>query len=230
MYITWLCALQNDYLSHLVLYGGLTDALKTFKDGQRFQLLDLGCGDAHYIADALKRSGAGGRLQQYTGVDLAEDALEVRSMIADAHVRFGLSPSALVHVSSELAAHDAIRYVWLTLQLARRNITDVTNGSDCKLDIQKANMLEYAAAADAEPAFDAALTSFAAHHLRTDEKEVRTAACYGYCGFPFVRVMVTQQGIAHRLRHRGALCLWGSAILCGHIHTCRCFSGVWAAA
>jgi SAM-dependent methyltransferase len=69
---------QNDYLSHLVLYGGLTDALKTFKDGEQFQLLDLGCGDAHYIADALQRSGAGGRLRQYTGVDLAGDALKVR--------------------------------------------------------------------------------------------------------------------------------------------------------
>ena len=78
MYIMRLCLTQNDYLSHLVLYGGLTDALKTFKDGEQFQLLDLGCGDAHYIADALQRSGAGGRLRQYTGVDLAGDALKVR--------------------------------------------------------------------------------------------------------------------------------------------------------
>lgn len=123
--------LKNDYLSHLVLYGGLTEALKTFKDGEQFKLLDLGCGDAHYIADALQHSGAGGRLRQYTGVDLAGDALK----------------------------------------LARQNITDATDGGGCDLDIQQANMLEYAAAADAQPAYDMALTSFAAHHLRTEEKE-----------------------------------------------------------
>ena len=86
MYITWLCMTQNDYLSHLVLYGGLTEALKTFKDGEQFQLLDLGCGDAHYIADALQRSGAGGRLRQYTGVDLAGDALKVRILAPPARV------------------------------------------------------------------------------------------------------------------------------------------------
>ena len=78
LYIKRLFMTQNDYLSHLVLYGGLTEALKSFKDGEQFQLLDLGCGDAHYIADALQRSGAGSRLRQYTGVDLAGDALKVR--------------------------------------------------------------------------------------------------------------------------------------------------------
>jgi hypothetical protein len=83
--------------------------------------------------------------------------------------------SSVVHVSPELASSLRLTYRLADLQLARRNITDVTNGSGCKLDIQKANMLEYAAAADAEPAFDAALTSFAAHHLRTEEKEVRTS-------------------------------------------------------
>ncbi len=57
-------------------------------------------------------------------------------------------------------------------QLARQNITDATDGGGCDLDIQQANMLEYAAAADAQPAYDMALTSFAAHHLRTEEKEV----------------------------------------------------------
>ena len=63
-----------------------------------------------------------------------------------------------------------------TAQLARQNITDATNGGGCDLDIQQANMLEYAAAADAQPAYDMALTSFAAHHLRTEEKEVPSRA------------------------------------------------------
>lgn len=62
-------------------------------------------------------------------------------------------------------------------QLAERNISDVTNGNGCQLDVFQANMLEYTAAKDAQPEFDAALTSFAAHHLRTEEKEVRKEQC-----------------------------------------------------
>lgn len=71
--------MQNDYLSHKILYGGLTDALRSLKGGERFALLDMGCGDAHYIASALKASNSGKRLSRYTGVDLAGDALKVCS-------------------------------------------------------------------------------------------------------------------------------------------------------
>ncbi len=53
------------------------------------------------------------------------------------------------------------------------NVRAVTgDAADCQLDAREANMLEFAVG-DAEPAFDAALTSFAAHHLQTEEKEAR---------------------------------------------------------
>ena len=41
-------------------------------------LLDLGCGDAHYIAATLHSTGLAQHVGRYTGVDLAEPALEVR--------------------------------------------------------------------------------------------------------------------------------------------------------
>ena len=78
--------MQNDYLSHLLLYAGLANALRSFKGGEPVALLDLGCGDAHYIAGALQDSGAGQRLSRYTGVDLAADALQV-GRVVDRDVR-----------------------------------------------------------------------------------------------------------------------------------------------
>lgn len=46
----------------------------------------------------------------------------------------------------------------------------VANGGGCRVECTEANMLEYARDGAVEPAFDAAVTSFAAHHLSLGEK------------------------------------------------------------
>lgn len=68
--------LQNDYLSHLTLYAALAEAARNFKNGEPFALLDLGCGTASHVADALKLRGAGARLSRHMGVDLAAESLK----------------------------------------------------------------------------------------------------------------------------------------------------------
>ncbi len=70
--------MQNDYLSHRSLYATLAAELSRIHDGTGpFAMLDLGCGDGHFIADALQTSRAGQRLSLYTGIDLTPDALKV---------------------------------------------------------------------------------------------------------------------------------------------------------
>eukprot|EP00208_Stichococcus_sp_RCC1054_P001322 CAMPEP_0206137368 /NCGR_PEP_ID=MMETSP1473-20131121/2504_1 /ASSEMBLY_ACC=CAM_ASM_001109 /TAXON_ID=1461547 /ORGANISM="Stichococcus sp, Strain RCC1054" /LENGTH=245 /DNA_ID=CAMNT_0053530415 /DNA_START=73 /DNA_END=811 /DNA_ORIENTATION=- len=69
--------LQNDYLSHTHLYARLAEMLSGLNGNSTFSMVDLGCGDAHYTAGALQKSGAGARLSLYRGVDLAADALEL---------------------------------------------------------------------------------------------------------------------------------------------------------
>lgn len=57
-------------------------------------MLDLGCGDVHYLSKTLRKNNTWARISNYTGVDLSEQAMQigeknVQSMLADnAHLSF----------------------------------------------------------------------------------------------------------------------------------------------
>jgi cyclopropane fatty-acyl-phospholipid synthase-like methyltransferase len=63
---------QNNYLCHREVYSLLHNFLLT-RMARRFELLDLGCGDAGSMAQALERT----RISRYVGVDLAQMALDL---------------------------------------------------------------------------------------------------------------------------------------------------------
>jgi cyclopropane fatty-acyl-phospholipid synthase-like methyltransferase len=63
---------QNNYLCHREVYSLLHNFLVT-RMAHPFELLDLGCGDAGSMAQALERTG----ISRYVGVDLAQMALDL---------------------------------------------------------------------------------------------------------------------------------------------------------
>ncbi len=65
---------------HNEIYSGVTDLLAQRNDKGHFRLLDLGCGNARYLAPCLKRSPPA----LYEGVDLSDAALaEAREYLAE---------------------------------------------------------------------------------------------------------------------------------------------------
>lgn len=82
--------LDGDHLEHRLLYSAVAEDMALRWGGGGVSLLDLGCGDAHYIAATLHSTGLAQHVGRYTGVDLAEPALEVRLQGA------GLSPKMQV--------------------------------------------------------------------------------------------------------------------------------------
>ena len=64
-------AVDHDYLAHRATYAALRDFLDERFAGRAFSILDLGCGDASFIAGALR----GTRVSSYTGLDLSATAL-----------------------------------------------------------------------------------------------------------------------------------------------------------
>ncbi|HZA28553.1 MAG TPA: class I SAM-dependent methyltransferase [Gammaproteobacteria bacterium] len=65
--------LKNNYMFHEEIYGTVQKLLAERLQGRTFSLLDLGCGDASYIARAL----AGTTIRQYTGFDLSDTAIAI---------------------------------------------------------------------------------------------------------------------------------------------------------
>lgn len=64
--------LEGNYMSHVEAYSALKDVLSAECPGA-FSFLDLACGDAYYSSRTLEGLSVSG----YTGVDLAEGALEL---------------------------------------------------------------------------------------------------------------------------------------------------------
>lgn len=65
---------------HQEIYAGVGRLLSLREDAERYRLLDLGCGNARYLAPCLRQSPP----TVYEGVDLSEAALiEARSYLAD---------------------------------------------------------------------------------------------------------------------------------------------------
>jgi SAM-dependent methyltransferase len=66
-------AVDHDYLGHRATYAALRAFLEERFAGRPFSVLDLGCGDASFIAAALRGTTA----SAYTGLDLSATALEL---------------------------------------------------------------------------------------------------------------------------------------------------------
>ena len=63
--------LSNNYMHHREIYQAITDLLDEQWESRPFKLLDLGCGDASFLAPTLQ----GRSIQHYMGFDLSAPAL-----------------------------------------------------------------------------------------------------------------------------------------------------------
>jgi cyclopropane fatty-acyl-phospholipid synthase-like methyltransferase len=63
--------LSNNYMHHREIYQAITDLLAEQWESRPFNLLDLGCGDASFLAPTLQ----GRSIQHYMGFDLSAPAL-----------------------------------------------------------------------------------------------------------------------------------------------------------
>ena len=62
---------EHNYMFHREIYAGVGTLLKLRNDMGRFSILDLGCGNARYLAPCL----IGSNVEIYEGVDVSELAL-----------------------------------------------------------------------------------------------------------------------------------------------------------
>ena len=70
---------QHNYMSHQEIYTGVEELLRLRTEQGQYRLLDLGCGNARYLAPCLQRLPPA----IYQGVDLSEAALaEARDYLA----------------------------------------------------------------------------------------------------------------------------------------------------
>jgi cyclopropane fatty-acyl-phospholipid synthase-like methyltransferase len=71
---------EHNYMFHREIFSGVEELLKQRDDHKNYRLLDLGCGNARYLAPCLKRLPS----KIYEGVDLSEAALaEAREYLAE---------------------------------------------------------------------------------------------------------------------------------------------------
>lgn len=71
---------EHNYMFHNEIYAEVARLLRLRDDAERYRLLDLGCGNARYLAPCLRQSPPA----LYEGVDLSEAALiEARGYLAD---------------------------------------------------------------------------------------------------------------------------------------------------
>jgi SAM-dependent methyltransferase len=80
---------EHNYMSHRELYAKIAELLKLRKDRKQYRLLDLGCGNARFLAPYLKKYPPA----RYQGVDLSEAALKE----AQAYLANLSSPVVLTH-------------------------------------------------------------------------------------------------------------------------------------
>jgi ubiquinone/menaquinone biosynthesis C-methylase UbiE len=69
---TYQVVLNNNYLCHREMYAAFHQFLISHYESRAFSILDLGCGDAFYMAQAL----ADIAVKKYTGIDVASVALQ----------------------------------------------------------------------------------------------------------------------------------------------------------
>lgn len=94
---------EHNYMFHREIYAKIADLLGMRKDHNRYKLLDLGCGNARFLAPCLMQSPPA----QYEGVDLSESALEeARGYLA------GLSCPVLLKQGDLLEAVESTDMKW----------------------------------------------------------------------------------------------------------------------
>ncbi len=62
---------EHNYMSHREIYANVAQLLKQRKDRNKYRLLDLGCGNARFLAPCLVQSPP----THYQGVDMSDTAL-----------------------------------------------------------------------------------------------------------------------------------------------------------
>jgi cyclopropane fatty-acyl-phospholipid synthase-like methyltransferase len=71
---------EHNYMLHREIYARIADLLKLRKNQDQYRMLDLGCGNARFLAPSLRQFTP----SHYEGVDLSEAALEeARDNLAD---------------------------------------------------------------------------------------------------------------------------------------------------
>lgn len=94
---------EYNYMSHQEIYAGVDQLLRSRNSLENACLLDLGCGNARYLAPCLKRSSPA----LYQGVDLSEDALvEARAYLT------GLPGQVILTHANLLDAIESTDKVW----------------------------------------------------------------------------------------------------------------------
>lgn len=66
-------ALDNNYMFHNEIFHAIGNLLSQYFTEKTYKLVDLGCGDASFLARAIKNTG----IDDYTGYDLSQPALEI---------------------------------------------------------------------------------------------------------------------------------------------------------
>jgi cyclopropane fatty-acyl-phospholipid synthase-like methyltransferase len=84
---------EHNYMFHREIYAGVGELLRSRADRGEYRLLDLGCGNARYLAPCLKCYPP----LMYEGVDLSETALaEAREYLAGLPVETSLTQGDLL--------------------------------------------------------------------------------------------------------------------------------------
>jgi ubiquinone/menaquinone biosynthesis C-methylase UbiE len=94
---------EHNYMSHQEIYAGVEELLRLRADQKQYRLLDLGCGNARYLAPCLQRLPPA----IYQGVDLSEAAL------AEAHDYLKELPGQVILTHGDLlAAAESTDQTW----------------------------------------------------------------------------------------------------------------------
>jgi cyclopropane fatty-acyl-phospholipid synthase-like methyltransferase len=73
---------EHNYMSHREIYANVAQLLNQRRDRNKYRLLDLGCGNARFLAPCLVQSPPA----YYQGVDMSEIALhEAQTFLAELH-------------------------------------------------------------------------------------------------------------------------------------------------
>jgi cyclopropane fatty-acyl-phospholipid synthase-like methyltransferase len=90
---------EHNYMFHREIYAGVGELLRSRAEGGEYCLLDLGCGNARYLAPCLKRSPP----LIYEGVDLSEAALkEAREYLAEVPGEVSLTQGELLQTMESM--------------------------------------------------------------------------------------------------------------------------------
>jgi SAM-dependent methyltransferase len=110
-------AMCNNYLHHVEVYGMLHDLMAN-SFGRPFSVLDLGCGDALFIAEALCST----RVERYTGVDISSVALDLaRKNLKGTNYQKSLVNGDILAFVDDLGENHDLIWIGLSMHHLARN-------------------------------------------------------------------------------------------------------------